>query len=269
MLLKTLKLFTIILLANLALAPTVLAENRLISGWHKTDYSQARAHILQANDQKISLAVEINIIENYKTYWMSPGSSGVPPLADIIGINIVNNSTKISFPYPHKYINKYAETWGYKDRVVLFIDVDRQQALQKTELNLTFDYAVCDEICLPEHAQFKLKLNAGDLARTMSALKFGEFRQQVSQEITPQNSAIKAAHLTTSQQLVLSLNIALNDDLFITDDHHRFYQHIATDSNQQTYNLHGMAVKSDDKKLALTIHYATPQGYFHTKIQAK
>ncbi|MBL1421009.1 MAG: hypothetical protein COC24_010920 [Alphaproteobacteria bacterium] len=263
------KIFATILLASLSLAPAVLAENRLISAWHKTDYSQARAHILQANEQNVSLAVEINIIENYKTYWMSPGSTGVPPLADIMGKNIVQDSAKISFPWPHKYIDKYGETWGYKDRVVLFINVDRNQTTQNTELDIAFDYAVCDQICLPEHAQFKLKLDAGNLAKTMSALKFGTFSKQISQEIKPQNSAIISASLTTSQQLVLNLNTELNDDLFITDNHHRFYQHSATDSNQKTYNLHGMAVKNADKQLALTIHYATSDGYFHTKIQTK
>lgn len=257
------------MLAALSLAPAVLAENRLMSAWHKTDYSQARAHILQATNQNISLAVEINIIENYKTYWMSPGSTGVPPLADIMGENIVRNSAKISFPWPHKYIDKYGETWGYKDRVVLFINVDRSQASQNTELDLAFDYAVCDQICLPEHAQFKLSLDGGNLGKTMSALKFGAFSRQVSQEIKPQNSVIKSAALSTSQQLVLNLKTALNQDLFITDNQHRFYQHSATDLNQKTYNLHGMAVKNADKKLALTIHYATPNGYFHTKMQAK
>lgn len=266
---KTLKISIAILLANLSFIPMVLAENSLISDWHKTDYSQARAHILQANDQNISLAVEINIIENYKTYWMSPGSTGVPPLADITGVNIAQDSAKISFPWPHKFINKYGETWGYKDRAVLFVNVDRQQTSQNTEFNLVFDYAVCDEICLPEHAEFKLKLNPGDLARTMSALKFGEFSKQLSQAITLQNSAIKTAVLTASQQLVLSLNTPMNDDLFITDEHHRFYQHITTGSNQQTYKIHGMALKAADKNVALTIHYTTPQGYFHTKIQTK
>lgn len=264
--LKKLQIFAAILLACLFLPNAVLAKNTLISQWHKTDYSRARAHILQATDHNISLAVEINIIENYKTYWMSPGSTGVPPLVDIAGQNIVKDSAKISFPWPHKYINKYGETWGYKDRVVLLIDVDRQQMAQNTQLNLNFDYAVCDQICLPEHAQFKLELAAGDLARTMSALKFGKFSKQISKRLTLEKSAVQTAVLIAPQQLQLNLKSPLAADLFITDEKHRFYQHVTTDLNQQTYKLHGLPLNAADEKPILTIHYANQNGYFHTKV---
>lgn len=266
---KILKIFASGLLVVLFMPNLVLAENLLISQWHKTNYSQARAHILQATDQTISLAVEINIIENYKTYWMSPGSTGVPPLAKINGANVVSNSEKISFPLPHKYINKYGETWGYKDRVVLFINVNRQQMSQQTQLNLAFDYAVCDQICLPEHAQFQLKLAAGNLAKTMSALRFGKFNQQITQPIAMDKSAIKQVAFISPKQLLLSLNSPVTSDLFITDAKHRFYQHASTDSDHQTYNLHGLALKDGDETPALTIYYATQNGYFHTKISTE
>lgn len=252
-----------------ALAEANLPETQHISNWHKTDYSQTRLHILQANKQNISLAVEINIIKNYKTYWLSPGSSGVPPVATAIGTNIVPDSAQISFPHPHKYIDKYGETWGYKDKVVLFININRQQVDQPSQINLNFDYAVCDKICLPEHAEFNLNLKAGDLATTISALKFSKFKRQISKPITLAQSAISSATLTASKQLHLTLNSPIIGDAFITDVKHRFYQLASTSQNQQTYNLHGLAIDSDYKQQALTLHYFDGKNYHHIKFYSK
>lgn len=266
---KSLKKHARILLILCSIPTTALAETQLVSEWRKTDYSQTRLHILQVSQQNISLAVEVNIIKNYKTYWKSPGSTGVPPLAAITGANIVQDSAQISFPHPHKYIDKYGETWGYKDRVILFINANRQQANQPSQINLNFDYAVCDKICLPEHAEFNLNLSAGDLATTMSTLKFSKFKRQVSQPITLAQSSITSATLTTPKQLRLNLNSAITGDVFITDVKNRFYQLASTDESQQTYNIHGLATDADYKQQPLMLHYFNGKNYHHVEIHAK
>lgn len=246
-----------------------LAENNLTSQWHKTKYSSSRAHVLMANKTHISLAIEINIIEKYKTYWQVPGSTGVPPIAIISGVNIVENSANIQFPFPHKFINKYGETWGYKDKVVLFVNVDRQQTTKASELNIIFDYAVCDEICLLETAEYSLSLNAGDLAATMSSLKFSKFKKQIPNAISAENSAITNAVLTATNQLQLYLNKPVVGDLFITDSKNRFYQHLSSNNELHVYTAHGLPIDEAYKKSPVTIHYYDGQHYYHTEIDVK
>lgn len=266
---KSLKFILFIFTCFLSLQSMAYAQNILTSAWHKTKYSQARAHILQATANQISLAVEIKIIEKYKTYWQSPGSTGVPPIPTISGQNIVENSAKMQFPFPQKFVNKYGETWGYKDKMVLFVTVDRQKASQETKLDFTFNYAVCDEICLLEFAEFNLSLDANELAPTMSSLKFKHYKKQIPQAIDLANSAIISAKLTPIKQLVLSFKSPIAAPLFITDSKNRFYQQISTTNRSKTYSLHGLPLDDDYAESALTIHYFDNDGYYHTQIHAK
>lgn len=267
MLRKPFHTFIVCIGVFLAFSSSALAESKLISAWHETDYSRARAHILQADEQQISLAVEINIVENYKTYWQSPGSTGVPPLAAISGVNIDEESVEIKFPHPHKYINKYGETWGYKDRAVLFVNVKRHDVAQNSLLNFNFDYAVCDVICLPEHAQFSLKLDADNLGRTMSALKFSKFHKQISQAVNLENSSILSANISAENKLNLRLKMPMTNDVFITDAKNRFYQHVASNDTQQAFNIHGLPFDASNEQASLVVYYFDDTGYFHTEIK--
>lgn len=251
----------------MSLGGVAMAESKLISQWYSSDYSQARAHILAATDQKIQLAVEIKIIEKYKTYWKSPGSTGVPPLVTVSGKNIVANTSQIQFPQPHKYIDKYGETWGYKDGVVLFVTVNRHLANVQTQIDFSFDYAVCDVICLPEHAEFKLELDAIDLAPTMTSLKFKKHSRQIAKPVTLDVSPINNAHLNADGQLVLALNRPLTGDVFITDSKNRFYQYASSSEAQHVYNLHGMAVTDDYNQLGVHILYAENENHYNLSLK--
>lgn len=265
--LRILKLVTIITTTIMFLSGVAMAESKLISQWYASEYSQARAHILAATDQKIQLAVEIKIIENYKTYWKSPGSTGVPPLVTISGNNIAADSPQIFFPQPHKYIDKYGETWGYKDGVVLFVNVNRQAANVQTQVDFLFDYAVCDVICLPEHAEFKLELEANNLAPTMASLKFKKYSRQIAKPVTLDNSPIDNAQLNAKGQLVLALNRPLKGDVFITDSKNRFYQYASSNAAQHIYNLHGMAVTDNYNQLGVQILYAEDESHYNLSLK--
>ncbi|MGL1921084.1 MAG: protein-disulfide reductase DsbD family protein [Hyphomicrobiales bacterium] len=244
-----------------------LAENNLTSDWYMSDYSQARAHILQADENEIKLAVEIKIVENYKTYWQSPGSAGVPPLASFTGKNIVAGSAEIKFPHPHKYVNKYGETWGYKDKIVLFMTAKKQQQNVPSTINLSFDYAVCDVICLPEHAEFTLHLNKNKLAATMASLKFSKYRKQIAQPIELANAIVKDAKLNANQQLVLTFNRPTNEDIFITDKDNRFYQLVSSDPLQNIYSLHGLPVDADYQQSSLDLLYKDNDSHYNLSIK--
>lgn len=259
--------FAYIFVALLALSNAASAQNLLVSDWYKSNYSQSRAHVLSADGQSIKLAVEIKIIENYKTYWKSPGSTGVPPLVTINGVNIVADSANIRFPYPHRYINKYGETWGYKDKVVLFVDVKRDNETNESTIDFTFDYAVCDEICLPEHAEFKLKLNANMLAKTMSAIKFSKYAKHIAVKVPPAKSVFTNAKLNESNQLVLTLKSPLSELVYVTDSNNRFYQHVSTNTDTQIYKPLGRPIDDEYKTSKLMIHYNDGTQYFSTEIQ--
>ncbi|MCJ8323197.1 MAG: hypothetical protein HRU29_03880 [Rhizobiales bacterium] len=265
MLLKISKLCASISVFIWLLSNVVMAQNILVSEWQKTEFSAARAHILSATNQDIILGVEINIVENYKTYWQSPGSTGVPAMVEISGANIMPDGQKILYPHPQKFINKYGETWGYKDKIVLFIELKRQYTNLNSPMNVIFDYAVCDVICLPERAVFNLKLDAGDLQKTMAFLKFGKYFDRLPEPIDFADSALSSIQYDAANRLNISLNSAVVGDLFITDNQNRFYQLFSASSSHLVYNILGMKLAKSTANHSLTIHYFNGQDYLQTQ----
>ncbi len=220
------------------LSNSVAANDKLSSEWQASFYSNARAHILQATEQEISLSIEINLAKNYKTYWQSAGSAGLPPIIQINGANILEKTVEIKYPQPQKYTTEFTETWGYEDRVILFVTVDRKDTQSDSSLNIIFDYAVCDEICLPVRAEFSLHLDAGNLRKTLNYIRFLPDFQQIPEDIKLKDSQI----LTTNKSddmLTLTLASPIKGDIFITDIKGRFYQTYSTDKTHVKFKIFG------------------------------
>ncbi|NRA87651.1 MAG: hypothetical protein HRU28_09690 [Rhizobiales bacterium] len=232
------------------------AQNGLISDWQLSEFSGARAHILQADAQKISIAIEINISKNYKTYWKSSGSTGIAPIVVITGTNVNADVITLNFPHPGKFINKYGETWGYKDRTILFVETSRKAEDKQTKLELQLHYAVCDVICLPVSAQFNLGLNGGKLAKTSSYIEFYGYSSKIPKHIPQAETIIKSASIDKNNILTLNISEALTNDVFITDVKKRFYQVRSTNPKQLKYNILGVTIDDDYKNNPLNIQYA-------------
>lgn len=120
---------------------------RLVAGRTKT-----------ANGRYLA-GLEIVMADGWKTYWRMPGDSGVPPMFDWTGSANVA-TTRVLYPAPMRMPEAGGMAIGYKQAVLLPIEVTPQDAAKPVTLKLTLEFGVCREICIPATANFDLSIPA-------------------------------------------------------------------------------------------------------------
>ena len=85
-----------------------------------------------------------------------PGDAGVPPTFDWAGSANVA-STKVLYPAPMRMPEAGGEAIGYKQSVLLPIEVTPQDPAKPVVLKLALEFGVCREICIPATASFDLR----------------------------------------------------------------------------------------------------------------
>lgn len=121
---------------------------RLIAGTNKNDDARLRA------------GIEIKLQPGWKTYWRYPGDSGVPPRFDFSGSDNLGRA-QVFYPAPHLFSDETGQSLGYKDSVILPLQVTPRQAGKPVKLKLKLDYAVCEKLCIPAEGRAELILGAG------------------------------------------------------------------------------------------------------------
>ncbi len=120
---------------------------------------------------KVAAAVEIEMTPGYKTYWRSPGESGVPPLFDFAGSENLA-SAEVLFPAPVRFEDGAGFSNGYHDRVILPLRVIAVDPALPVLLRLSLQYGVCEKLCIPASGSATLALGAApeaELAVAVSA----------------------------------------------------------------------------------------------------
>ena len=113
--------------------------------------------------------LEIAMPAGWKTYWRSPGDAGgVPPSFDWSGSENLG-SARVLYPAPHRLIDKSGAAIGYKDHVLLPIEITPKDAAKPVKLRLKTEYGVCKDICIPAEASLELDLRpAADVSSEIS-----------------------------------------------------------------------------------------------------
>lgn len=107
----------------------------------------------------------------WKTYWRSPGDSGVPPRFDFSASDNVEAVT-VLWPAPIGFPDGSGGTaLGYKKQVVLPLRIVAKNADKPVTLRGAISYAVCDKTCIPVEAKLELPITGGSGAedKTLSA----------------------------------------------------------------------------------------------------
>src|ERR1700680_320501 len=92
----------------------------------------------------------------WKTYWRTPGDSGVPPRFDFTKSENVDAVTVLC-PAPTKSTAAaVGHSLGYHDQIVLPLRIVAKAADKPVTLRADINYAVCEKICIPVEATIEL-----------------------------------------------------------------------------------------------------------------
>ncbi|MBN8532939.1 MAG: hypothetical protein J0L51_02500 [Rhizobiales bacterium] len=153
--------FLALVLLLVSLAPSLAAGARA-SAWAEFREVRVRLLMLEAapGDTIIRGGIGIRLQPDYKTYWRSPGDSGVPPVADLSGSEGIAGF-ELLFPFPSRFDDGAGgHSWGYKRDIILPFTA-RREGNGPIRLKMKLDFAVCGTMCIPLTAD--LKLDPGQL----------------------------------------------------------------------------------------------------------
>lgn len=124
---------------------------------------------LAPSEAPLFAGFEIAMPPGWKTYWRSPGDAGgVPPSFDWSGSENLG-SAHVLYPAPHRLIDKSGAAIGYKDHVLLPIEIMPKDAAKPVKLRLKAEYGVCKDICIPAEAAMELDIGpAPDVSSEIS-----------------------------------------------------------------------------------------------------
>jgi DsbC/DsbD-like thiol-disulfide interchange protein len=107
-------------------------------------------------DQSL-VGIELALDPGFKTYWRTPGESGLPPRFDWAGSENVA-SVEILWPAPSRSEDLGGVAYAYSGGVVLPAVVKAKEAGKPMTLALQIDYGICKDICIPAQAELSLTI---------------------------------------------------------------------------------------------------------------
>jgi suppressor for copper-sensitivity B len=161
--------------------PQARADEAATSPWAR--HEQASVRLLAgptAPSGKQKVGVEILLAPGWKTYWRSPGDSGVPPSFDWTGSTNVGG-LDVRWPVPERFEDGAGSAIGYVGEVVIPISVQPVEAEKPVWLVLKLDFAVCDKICVPVSAEARLWLEPG--VTDVRSPRLEQFEQRVPRPV--------------------------------------------------------------------------------------
>lgn len=100
-------------------------------------------------------ALDVELEPGWKTYWRDPGDTGVPPQLDLTkSRNVV--AGELQFPPPQRIDDGFSVWSGYKHPVAFPITFKLQKSGQPAEIEADVFLGICETICIPVQAAFKL-----------------------------------------------------------------------------------------------------------------
>ncbi len=148
-----------------AMAPAIAASD-MASDWIDEDFASVRlisAQTRTTTSDTIRLGLEFELQPDWKIYWRSAGDAGFPPQLDWSGSENIGDA-EILWPAPHRFSIFGLETFGYKNHIILPIDLAVTHPDQPVSIALDVDYLVCSDICIPAAAKFSLDIPAAGSA---------------------------------------------------------------------------------------------------------
>src|SRR6201982_2864306 len=149
--------FAIALLAS-SIAVEVRAQDA--SPWQKDGHSAVRLLAGSRSGAVLLGGIAFQLQPGWKTYWRTPGDSGVPPRFDFSKSDNIEAVT-VLWPAPQNFDDGAGGiSLGYHDQVVLPLRIVAKNVDKPVRLRADVNYAVCEKLCIPVQANLELSFNS-------------------------------------------------------------------------------------------------------------
>ncbi len=186
------------------------------TAWESHEFARARlvsavAAVGELNE--IRLGLQFRLSPHWKTYWRSPGDAGLPAKIEWAGSENLAEA-KVLWPVPERHTLLGIETLGYENEVLLPLLVKPITPGQPVKLRAGVDYLVCEKICIPVHAAFKLDLPAGEAVPSQFVDLVDRWRAKVPGDGAAAGLKIEQAALDIGQGAAqLAVKVAAREKL--------------------------------------------------------
>ena len=151
--------------AALGFAATLLASSLALdaraqdaSPWQRDGHSAVRLLAGSRSGAVLMGGIAFQLEPGWKTYWRTPGDSGVPPRFDFSKSENVEAVT-VLWPAPMKFDDGAGGySLGYNNQVVLPLRIVAKSADKPVTLRADINYAVCEKLCIPVEASAELAI---------------------------------------------------------------------------------------------------------------
>src|SRR4030088_557062 len=151
--------------AALGLAATMLVSGVEIdaraqdaSPWQRDAHSAVRLLAGSRGGAVLLGGIAFQLQAGWKTYWRSPGDSGVPPRFDFSKSDNIEAVT-VLWPAPMKFDDGAGgPSLGYQNQVVLPLRIVAKNADKPVTLRADINYAVCEKLCISMEANAELAI---------------------------------------------------------------------------------------------------------------
>src|ERR1700734_1091448 len=149
--------------AALGFATTILVSSLAIearaqdaSPWQREGHSAVRLLAGSRSGAVLLGGIAFQLQPGWKTYWRTPGDSGMPPRFDFSKSENIEAVT-VLWPAPTKFDDGAGgHSMGYHDQIVLPLRIVAKNTDKPVTLRAAVNYAVCDKLCIPVEADVEL-----------------------------------------------------------------------------------------------------------------
>jgi DsbC/DsbD-like thiol-disulfide interchange protein len=158
---------TVPIRAALGVAATVFASSLAVeacaqdsSPWQRDQHSAVRLLAGSRSGAVLLGGIGFQLQPGWKTYWRTPGDSGVPPRFDFSKSENIEAIT-VLWPAPTKFDDGAGgHSLGYHNQIVLPLRIVAKNADKPVTLRAEINYAVCEKLCIPVEASAELSFTS-------------------------------------------------------------------------------------------------------------
>ena len=133
------------------------------SDWSVSETSKLRliSPYSQNDTKNLLIGLEYEMESGWKTYWKSPGDGGFAQSISWKNSTNVKN-VNILWPTPIEFEILGLTSLGYQNDVIFPLEIELEDELQNTFLNLHVTFLICKDVCIPGDATLFLEIPSGE-----------------------------------------------------------------------------------------------------------